>query len=329
MKLYRWITSIFILVSNAHTVFGQPALQGAGATFPYPLYSKMFDIYHKEYGVKVNYQSIGSGGGIRQIKAKTVDFGASDGFITDKELKGFSNPVVHIPITAGADVIAYNLPGNPKLKLSPDVIADIFLGKIIKWDNPQIRKINPYIKLPDMNIFVVHRSDGSGTTFIFTDYLSKVSSGWKQKVGRGKSVNWPVGLGAKGNEGVAGLIRQLPGAIGYIELAYAIQNKMAYTLVQNKSGKFVEPKIETISLAAETELPEDMRISITNTDSEEGYPIAGFTWIIVYKDLSTNIKSKEKAKVLVQLLWWMTNKAQKYCAPLLYAPLSKRAQEKD
>lgn len=327
-KLLLWILTLFLFISNAGIIFGQSRLQGAGATFPYPLYSKMFNVYYKKYGVKVNYQAIGSGGGIRQIRAKTVDFGASDAFLSDEELKKFKSPVVHVPMTAGAVVITYNLPGNPKLKLTPDVIANVFLGEIKKWNAMEIKRLNPYVKLPEKNIIVVHRSDGSGTTFIFSDYLSKISSEWRRKVGRGKSLNWPVGLGGKGNPGVAGLVKQIPGSIGYIELAYAIQNKMPYAEIKNKSGNFINPSIKSVTLAANTSLPDDMRVSLTNTDAEYGYPIAGFTWIIVYKDLSMNIKSKERAKTLVNLLWWMTHEGQKYCEPLLYAPLSKNAQKK-
>ncbi len=317
---------ISLLISSK--LSAQVELLGAGATFPYPLYSQMFDAYHKTYGIKVNYQSIGSGGGVRQIREKTVDFGASDAFLSDEELEKFPAPLLHIPMTAGAVVIAYNLTGNPELKLTPEIITDIFLGKIKKWNDKRIKEINPDVNLPDMNITVVHRSDGSGTTFIFTDYLSKISGEWKQKVGRGKSVEWPTGLGGKGNEGVTGLVKQTPGAIGYIELAYAIENKIPYAALKNKSGNFIKPSIESVSLAAETDLPEDMRVMLTDTEAEYGYPISGFTWIMVYKDLSENINSYEKAKELVKLLWWMTQEGQKHCKPLHYAPLSEKAKTK-
>jgi len=303
-------------------------LIGAGATFPYPLYSKMFDVYHKEYGVKVNYQAIGSGGGIRQLINKTVDFGGSDAIMTDKELAEASAPVIHIPTCAGAVVITYNLSGNPQLRFTPDVIADIFLGKISKWTDRRISSINPGAKLPDTNITVVHRSDGSGTTFIFSGYLSKVSREWKEKVGAGTSLNWPTGLGGKGNPGVAGLVQQTPGSIGYVELIYALQNKMPYGMVKNKKGKFVTATIASTSLAAETNLPDDMKVSLTDTDALEGYPISGFTWILVYKEQNYAGKSEEKAKEVVKLLWWMTHEGQKYTEPLEYAPLSKKAVEK-
>jgi phosphate transport system substrate-binding protein len=302
-------------------------LIGAGATFPYPLYSKMYDVYHKEYGVKVNYQAIGSGGGIRQLISKTVDFGGSDAIMSDKDLAEASAPVLHIPTCAGAVVLTYNLTGDPQLRFTPDVIADIFLGKISKWNDRRISAINPGAKLPDMNITVVHRSDGSGTTFIFSDYLSKVSNEWKEKVGRGPSLNWPAGLGGKGNPGVAGLVKQTPGSIGYVELIYALQNKMPYGMVKNKKGKFVTATIASTSHAAETNLPDDMKVSLTDTDAPEGYPISGFTWILVYKELNYAGRSEEKAKELVKLLWWMTHEGQKNAEPLHYAPLSKKAVE--
>jgi phosphate transport system substrate-binding protein len=303
-------------------------LIGAGATFPYPLYSKMFDVYHKEFGVKVNYQAIGSGGGIRQLINKTVDFGGSDAIMSNKDLAAASAPVLHIPTCAGAVVVTYNLTGNPELRFTPELIADIFLGKIAKWNDAQIGAVNPGVKLPDMSITVVHRSDGSGTTFIFSGYLSKVSGDWKEKVGTGTSLNWPAGLGGKGNPGVAGLVQQTPGSIGYVELIYALQNKMPYGTVKNKNGKFVTATISSTSHAADTELPDDMKVSLTNTDAADGYPISGFTWILAYKEQNYGDKPEEKAREVVKLLWWMTHEGQKNAEPLHYAPLSKKAVEK-
>ncbi len=320
------ITGILVSIFIAQVMAVE--LTGAGATFPYPLYSKMFSEYYKETGVKINYQAIGSGGGIRQLRAKTVDFGASDAYVDDEGLKRFSSPILHIPIAAGAVVITYNLPGNPKLKLTGKIIADIFLGKITNWHDPEIKKLNPKVNLPDLKIIVVHRSDGSGTTFIFSDYLCKVSKEWRDKLGRGKSLNWPCGLGAKGNPGVAGLIKQIPGSIGYVELIYALSNKMPYADVQNKAGNFITPSIESVSLAADTKLPDDMRVSLTNTSAKYGYPISGFTWILVYKDLKEGGLTKEKAKALVKLLWWMVHEGQKYTEKLHYAPLSRKAVKK-
>lgn len=300
-------------------------LLGAGATFPYPLYSKLFDAYHQLYSVKVNYQAIGSGGGIRQMLNKTVDFGGTDAFMNEEELQKVNNSIVHIPTCLGADVISYNLPGNPQLKLTPDVIADIFLGKIHKWNNSRIKEFNPNVNLPDQKIVVVHRSDGSGTTFIFSDYLSKVSKDWEKRVGRGKSLNWPIGLGAKGNQGVSGQIRQLPGSIGYIELTYAVTNNMPVAEIRNKANNFIKPSLESVSLAANVDLPPDTRVSITDTDSPDGYPISSFTWLILYKDLKENVKDEEHAKTLVNMVWWMIHDGQKYTKPLHYAPLPEAA----
>jgi phosphate transport system substrate-binding protein len=328
-KGWKLFTILLILFAFCGTGLAKDMeLIGAGATFPYPLYSKLFDVYNKEYGVKVNYQAIGSGGGIRQLTNKTVDFGGSDAIMSDKDLAEASAPVLHIPTCAGAVVITYNLPGDPQLRFTPDVIADVFLGKIGKWNDRRISEINPGVKLPDMNVTVVHRSDGSGTTSIFSDYLSKVSADWKEKVGRGTSLNWPTGLGGKGNPGVAGLVKQTPGSIGYVELIYALQNKMPYGMMKNKKGNFVTPTIASTSLAADTHLPDDMKVSLTDTDAPEGYPISGFTWILVYKDQSYGDRTEEKANELVKLLWWMTHEGQKYTEPLEYAPLSKKAVEK-
>ena len=303
-------------------------LLGAGATFPYPLYTKMFDVYYKEKGVKINYQSIGSGGGQRQLLSKTVDFGASDAFMSDEQLKNAPGEILHIPICLGAVVLTYNLPESPKLRLTPELISDIFLGKIKKWNDERIKRVNPSLNLPNMEIIVVHRSDGSGTTFIFTDYLSKISEEWKEKVGAGTQVNWPTGIGGKGNEGVAGLVKQIPGSIGYVELIYAIQNELPVGLIMNKSGNFIEPSIESVSASADIELPDDMRVSITNTDAKEGYPISGFTWILVYKEQNYDGRKKEKAEALVKLLWWMTHEGQKYTKPLHYAPLPEKIVKK-
>lgn len=323
MKILKsgFSTLILILVLLSPSIPQDKEILGAGATFPYVLYSKMFDVYYKETGIKVNYQSIGSGGGIRQLKEKTVDFGASDAFLSDEQLKEYDSPVLHIPTCLGAVVITYNLLGNPELKLTPDVIADIFLGKIKKWNDPRIVSLNPGVKLPNMNITVVHRSDGSGTTFVFVDYLSKVSKEWKTKVGRGTSVAWPVGLGGKGNEGVSGLVKQVPGSLGYVELAYAKQNKLPTALVKNKKGKFIKPELSTITSAAKIEIPNDTRVSITDTDAEDGYPISSFTWILVYKEQNYKGRSFERAKQLVKLLWWIIHQGQNYTEPLDYAKL--------
>lgn len=304
----------------------EKTILGAGSTFVYPLFSKMFAEYNTLTGIQVNYQSIGSGGGILQLKNKTVDFGDSDGPLNADQTKSMGAPVLHIPMCAGAVVISYNLPGvNASLNMTPDVIADIYLGKITTWNDPRITSINKGITLPGFPILVAHRADGSGTTAIFTDYLSKVSPEWKSKVGEGTAVNWPTGLGGKGNEGVSGLVKQTPGGIGYIELAYAIQNKMPYAKVRNMKGKYMVATIATTSAAANVQLPADSKIFIANTSAADGYPIAGFTWALIYTEQAYNGRSLDRAKNVLKLLWWNIHEGQKFCAGLNYAPLAPAA----
>ncbi|MGD0581718.1 MAG: phosphate ABC transporter substrate-binding protein PstS [Bacteroidales bacterium] len=319
-----FVASVFS-VQRMKAQSGTKELLGAGATFPYPLYSKMFDVYNNEKGVKINYQSIGSGGGIKQLQNKTVDFGASDAPLSDAEMGQMATPVVHIPTCLGAVMITYNLPGDPKLKLTADVIADIFLGNITRWNDKRITDLNQDVKLPDLAISVIHRSDGSGTTYVFSDYLSKVSPVWNTKPGKGKALDWPVGIGAKGNEGVGGMVKQTPGSVGYVELAYVMQNKMASAEIKNKSGIFVEASIKSISAAAAVTLPEDLRVSLTNTDAKDGYPISSFTYILVYLNQSYDNRTMDKAKETTSLVNWMITDGQKYAAPLIYAPLPKEA----
>ena len=303
---------------------GSVDLTGAGATFPYPLYSKWFSDYAAKTGVRINYQSIGSGGGIRQLSEETVDFGATDGPMTDDEMKrAKGGPVLHIPTVLGADAITYNLPGvQSGLKLTPDVLADIFLGKIRKWNDPRIATLNSGITLPATDLLVVHRSDGSGTTYIFTDYLTTVSAAWKAGPGKGKEVRWPVGLGAKGNEGVAGQIKQTPGSIGYVELAYAKQNALSVAAIRNSAGQFVVPSVEAVTAAAAgaaQTLPanSDYRISIVNAPGAGAYPISSFTWILVYSQQ----KDSTKARKLVDFLNWALTEGEAQAAPLDYAPI--------
>jgi phosphate transport system substrate-binding protein len=275
---------------------------------------------------KVNYQSIGSGGGILQLTNKTVDFGDSDAPLNDEQTKKMSAPVLHIPMTSGAVVVTYNIPGvSAALNLTGKDLADIYLGKITTWNSAQIKATNKNVNLPDLPIVVVHRSDGSGTSFIFTDYLTKVNTEWASKVGKASAVNWPAGLGGKGSEGVAGLVKQTPGAIGYVELAYAVQNKMPFANIQNKSGKFITPTIEATTLASNVTIPADSKVSITNTDNPKGYPVASFTWALIYKEQNYNGRSKTRATELLKLLWWNIHQGQANCAPLNYAPLSKSA----
>ena len=277
-------------------VWGQTQLNGAGATFPYPMYSKWFSEYNKLHpDVQINYQSIGSGGGIRQVLNGTVDFGASDGPMTDEQLAQSKTKILHIPTVLGAVVPAYNVPGiSGEIKFTPEVLADIFLGKIANWNNPAIAKANPEIKFPDQGIVVVHRSDGSGTTFIFTDYLSKVSKDWEGTVGKGTSVKWPIGLGGKGNEGVAGQIRQLQGAIGYVELIYAVENKIAYGSVKNAAGNFVKASLEGVTEAAASvkTMPADFRVSITDAPGKMAYPISSFTWLLIPEQATDRRKGR-------------------------------------
>lgn len=301
-------------------------LLGAGSTFVYPLFSKQFSEYNKLTGLKINYQSIGSGGGILQLTNKTVDFGDSDAPLTEEQAQKMGVAVLHIPMCSGAVVVSYNLPEvKDTLKLNPEVLADIFLGKITKWNDPKISAINPGVQLPSTPIVIAHRSDGSGTTNIFTDYLSKISDEWKSKVGKGTSVNWPQGIGGKGNEGVAGLIKQTPGGIGYIELAYAVQNKMSFAKIQNKLGNYITPNIASTSAASDVQLPADSKIFLGNTDAANGYSISGFTWALIYQEQNYNNRAQSRAQDLVKLLWWNIHDGQKYCEGLNYAPLSSAA----
>jgi len=298
-------------------------LRGAGSSFVNPLFQKMFSQYT---AAKVDYQSIGSGAGISQLTAKTVDFGDSDAPLNDEQTAKMGVPVLHIPMTSGAVVVTYNVPGVAGgLKLSGKDLADIYLGKVKTWNSPEVKDSNPGVNLPDLPIVVIHRSDGSGTSFIFTDYLTKVNGDWASKVGKASAPNWPAGLGGKGSEGVAGLVKQTPGAIGYVELAYAIQNKMPYAYIQNKSGKFINPTLQATTLASNVAIPADTKVSVTNTDNPAGYPIASFTWALIYKEQNYDGRSKEKATQLLKLLWYNIHDGQKFCEALNYAPLSKAA----
>ncbi len=319
--MIRRIVLMCVAVALALPALGQTTVNGAGATFPNPMYQKWFSEYHKAHpDIQFNYQSIGSGGGIRQVLAQTVDFGASDGPMTDEQLAQAKTKILHIPTVLGAVVPAYNVPGvATELKFTPEALAGIFLGKVTTWNDPAIAKANPGVNLPNQPIIVIHRSDGSGTTYIFTDYLSKVSSEWQSGPGKGTSVKWPVGLGGKGNEGVAGLIRQMQGGIGYIELIYAVQNKIDYGSVKNASGTFVKASLDSVTAAAASakSMPADFRVSITNAPGKDAYPISSFTWLLIPE------KSKEaaKGKILADFLSWMVEDGQKMTAELKYAPL--------
>jgi phosphate transport system substrate-binding protein len=319
---------LLVCVVLAIPLFGQTTLNGAGATFPYPIYSKWFSEYHKAHSdVEINYQSIGSGGGIRQVTAGTVDFGASDMPMTDKQLQESKTKILNLPTVLGADVPAYNVPGVGELKFTPEALAGIFLGKITKWNDKALTAANPGVNLPDKEIIVVHRSDGSGTTFIWTDYLSKVSPEWKSQVGSDTSVKWPVGMGGKGNEGVAGFVRQLQGSIGYVELIYAIQNNIQYGSVRNSTGNFVKASLDSVTAAAASapKMPADFRVSITNAPGKDAYPISSFTWLLI----PVPSKDPAKGKILSEFLNWMVSDGQKMTSALSYAPLPENVAAKE
>ena len=323
MRIALVLLAFFSVAGNVAMADDVMVLNGAGATFPYPIYSKWFAEFHKlDTKIEINYQSIGSGGGIRQLLDKTVDFGASDAPMSDEELAKSATPILHIPTVLGAVVATYNIPGvSQSINLSSETLADIFLGKITKWDDAKVSKDNAGIKFPSSPILVVYRSDGSGTTSVFTDYLAKVSPEWKQKVGAGKSVKWPAGLGGKGNEGVSGQVKQTPGAIGYVELIYAEQNKMSVAKIKNKAGQFIAPSSKSVTAAANASLktiPKDFRVSITDAEGKESYPIASFTYLLVYSKMEA-----KKAQVLTKFIDWAMNDGQKMAEPMAYAPLPK------
>jgi len=338
LRLYVFVISIaFTLIAPAcgggKSGGGAVKLQGAGATFPNPLYQKWISEFDKANpNVQIDYQSIGSGGGIKQLQAQTVDFGASDAPMTDDELKASPATVVHIPTVLGAVVVTYNLTGiSSALKFSPDVVADIFLGKITKWNDARIKADNPEANLPATDISTVHRAESSGTTFVFTDYLSKVSAEWKEKVGANKSPKWIGGIGGKGNEGVTGQVKQTPNTIGYVELAYAVQNKLPAAMIKNKAGAFIAPTIDAVTAAAAGAIattPEDLRVSITNADGATAYPISSYTYILAYQDQ----KDATKGKAVVDFLWWGIHDGQSFAKDLQYASLPdeivKRAEAK-
>jgi len=321
----RKIMLVLVCALLALPAVGQTTLNGAGATFPNPMYSKWFREYHKIHSdIQINYQPIGSGGGIRQVTEGTVDFGASDMPMTDEQLKAaeakLKTKVLNIPTVLGAVVPAYNIPGvTGEVKFTPDVLAGIFLGKITNWNDPAIAKVNPDLKFPNQEIVVVHRSDGSGTTFIWTDYLSKVSPDWKNQVGADTSVKWPKGLGGKGNDGVAGSIRQLPGSIGYVELIYAVQNKIAFGSVRNSAGVSLKASLEGVTAAAASapKMPADFRVSITNAPGKDAYPISSFTWLLIPQQS----KDQAKGKILSDFLTWMVTDGQKMANALTYGSL--------
>ena len=329
----RLITTLFIILAIAgigRSVFADLLINGAGATFPYPIYSKWFDVYAKENpGIKFNYQSIGSGGGIRMLSNRTVDVGASDAPMTDQQLSDAPGKILHFPSVMGAVVIAYNLPGfTGTLRLTGPVVADIFAGKITKWDDDKIKALNPSAAIPSQDIVVCHRSDGSGTSYIFTDYLSKVSPAWATDPGKGTAVKWPTGLGGKGNEGVTALVQQTPGAIGYIELIYALNNKIPFAQLQNKAGNWVDASLAGVTAAAASsadQMPADFRVSITDAPGADAYPISSFTWLLVYQK-QTN---KDVGEQIKKFLSWAMTQGQTLAPDLKYAPLPAAVVQKE
>ena len=324
-RVFSYFFLFFIGISNCVSA---DDLIGAGASFPFPLYSKMFYEYNKKNGIKVNYQSVGSGGGQRQIKNKTVDFGASDSFMTDNEMAGLKKELIHLPTCVGTVVVTYNLPNNPVISLSRQVLANIFLGKIKQWNHPLIFQDNHSVQLPDMPIIVVHRSDSSGTTDIFTRFLANANVEWNNSVGFGKSVKWKTGLGGKKNAGVAAYIKQIEGAIGYVDLAYTVLNNLPKAKIENKQGDFIEPSIYASSLSSNIDFGKDMRVALADSSVKGSYPIVGFTWLLVYKEQYYKDRSKEKAMRLFNLLTWMLNKGQSFLEDLYYVPLAENALKK-
>jgi len=325
----RKIVPLLVCVVLAMPVMGQTTLNGAGATFPYPIYSKWFSEYHKLHSdIQINYQSIGSGGGIRQVTAGTVDFGASDMPMTDQQLQEAKGKILNLPTVLGAVVPAYNVPGvTGEVKFTPEAIAGIYLGKISKWNDKAITSANPGVNFPDKDIIVVHRSDGSGTTFIWTDYLSKVSPEWKSQVGSNTSVKWPLGMGGKGNEGVSGMIRQLSGSIGYVELIYALENNIPYGSIRNSSGVFIKGSLESVTAAAASapKMPADFRVSITNAPGKDAYPISSFTWLLI----PVQSKNPANGKILTDFVNWMLTDGQTMTSALSYAPLPANVAAKE
>ncbi len=305
------------------------ALTGAGATFPQPFYNTIFKAYSKSNDLLVTYGGIGSGGGIRSLKDQIVDFGATDAFLSDKNMTEMPGDILHIPSCLGAVVAAYNLPGKPELKFTPELMASIFMGEITKWNDSKIAEVNPDVQLPDLAITVVYRSDGSGTTFIFSDYMSKVSSKWKNKIGTGKALQWPSGIAAKGNPGVAGTISSTTGAIGYVGSEYAFAQDIPVASIQNQAGRFIKPTVNSVSAAAAGDIPNDTRVTLTNTSAEQGYPISSFTWLILYKEQAYKGRSKEQAAQTKRLLTWILGQdAQSKTVTVHYAPLPEKAVQK-
>lgn len=323
MKIHKSVIVFFCLFFTS--IYADAIINGAGATFPSLLYRKWIETYQKDHDIRIVYEPVGSSKGRNLFLDRKIDFGGTDFFLSDTELADVNNDIIHIPTCVGAVAIIYNLPNQPMVRFTPDVLADVFMGKINNWSDKRIQKINSGLRLPDLDITVIHRSEGSGTTFIFSDYLSKVSNNWKNKIGRGKTLRWPVGLGLEGNSEIASFVKKIPGSIGYVQLSYAKKNKLPVAFVRNKSGNYVMPTLESVSQAANVKLPDNNCILLTDTESASGYPISAFTYIILYKDLGNNGKTITKAKSMIDFFHWMILDGQKFTKPLDYSPLPESA----
>lgn len=331
MTLSRLLLRILLFCTIVAGMSALPAaaaseLKGAGATFPQPLYEMLFTMYQRRHAVKVVYEGVGSGEGLRLLSTRTIDFAGTDKMASQETTDAGSGAVLNIPTCVGAVVVVYNVPGNPKLRFTPEVVADIFLGRIKRWNDPRIAAVNPPGDLPDIPITVVYRIDASGTTFIFSDYLAKTSGEWSDRIGKGTFLKWPTGQGAKGNPGVAGLVRQIPGSIGYVELVYAIGNKMTFGSLRNRSGRFIVPTVKSVTAAASIDLASSADYSLTDTPVPDGYPVSGFTWIALYREQNYSGRTREKAQHLVKLLSFIVYEGQKYAPSLHYAPLPKNVR---
>jgi phosphate transport system substrate-binding protein len=307
---------------------GDVILNGSGATFPFPLYRKWISVYQGRSGIRVTYQGVGSGSGIRQLLQQSVDFGATDAFMNDEEMSRAPRPVLHLPTCVGAVVVTYNLPGNPAVRLTPDLLADLFLGRIKRWSDPRLAEVNGGATLPDQPVTVVHRSESSGTTFLFTDYLARVSPEWNRSVGRGKTVKWASGMGVEGNPALAEMIKRIAGSVGYVELTYAQNQRLPMASLRNRSGRYVPPNVNTVNAAADVPIPADTRILLTDTEAAEGYPISAFTYLIFYREQAYGTRTLERAKILSDLLWWMIHDGQAFNREMGYAPLPPAAVDR-
>jgi phosphate transport system substrate-binding protein len=328
IKKFSWLIIFFLFSLPLWSRQSDVILKASGATFPYPLYKTWLKAYHVQTGVRISYEAIGSGAGIKDLLNQKVDFCGSDAFLSDKDMADVSQEILHIPSCLGAVVISYNLPGRPQIKLTPQLITAIFSGRIKSWSDKRITAENPGINLPNMNINVVRRSDSSGTTFIFTNYLAAVSPRWARETGSGKTVKWPTGIGAETNRGMVDIIRRIPGTIGYVEMTYAKEAKLPMARLRNKSGNFIAPTLESVSAAADVELPPDTRTLIVDTSAPDGYPISGFTWLLFYKEQSYRNRSLKRTRALAKYLWWMVHEGQQFNKNAIYGALSKEAVKK-